>query len=121
MVKLSSSILNLQPATRVFLGSLPPRYDGRLMEELTRLFNGLLVTESVHEDRITVVTQSQLICKYDDKKFDRYESDLATLTRYGTKLRVKNVAKQISQDIPGLRCTEKNKEKQHKQRRAWSG
>ena len=46
LVKLSSSILQLQPATRVFLGSLPPRYDGRVMEELTRLFNSLLLTES---------------------------------------------------------------------------
>ena len=120
LVKLSSSILQLQPATRVFLGSLPPRYDGRVMEELTRLFNSLLLTESVHEERITVVSQSQLNCKYDNKKFERLEWDLVTLTKYGTKLRDKNVFTQIAQDIPGLKVKQsRNDDHRYKLGRAW--
>ena len=120
LVKLSSSILQLQPATRVFLGSLPPRYDGRVMEELTRLFNSLLLTESVHEERITVVSQSQLNCKYDNKKFERLECDLVTLTKYGTKLRDKNVFTQIAQDIPGLKVKQsRNDDHRYKLGRAW--
>ena len=123
LVKLSANILSLQPGTKVFLGCLPPRYDGREMAELTRVFNSLLLTESINEERITVVTQSQLSCLNDKKKTERFESDLVTLTRYGKKLRDKNVATQISEDIPGLKFTqEKQQHNQHhrsKKCRSW--
>ena len=111
LVKLSSNILMLQPATKVFLGSLPPRYDGRRMAELTRVFNSLLLTQSIHEERITVVTQSQLSCVYNRKKSERFKRDLVTLTRYGQRLRDKNIATQISETIPELKLIKKKKKR----------
>ena len=107
LVKFSMNILQIQPGTKVILGSLPPRYDGRVRGELARAFNGLLVTESFMEDRITVTTQSQLNCMTDKKLWERFESDKVTLTKYGNKLRVKNTAVQISEAVPQLRIVRK--------------
>ena len=107
LVKFSMNILQIQPGTKVILGSLPPRYDGRVRGELARAFNGLLVTESFMEDRITVTTQSQLNCMTDKKLWERFESDKVTLTKYGNKLRVKNTAVQISVAVPQLKIVRK--------------
>ena len=107
LVKFSMNILQIQPGTKVILGSLPPRYDGRVRGELARAFNGLLVTESFMEDRITVTTQSQLNCMTDKKLWERFERDKVTLTKYGNKLKVKNTAVQISEAVPQLRIVRK--------------
>ena len=113
IVNLSSNILELQPDTKVLLGSLPPRYDSRVGAELVRLFNNLLLTESIMEDRISVVTQSQLSCRFEKKKVERFESDLVTLTRYGMKLRDKNIATQIAQAISHVKVSKKNQNHHH--------
>ena len=108
LVKISCNILELQPDTKVLLGSLPPRYDGKVRPELVKLFNSLLLTESVIEERISVVSQSQLSCKFESKKkVERFETDLVTLTRYGRKLRDKNIAVQIAQVVPQLQVIKK--------------
>ena len=121
LVKLSSNILELQPGTKVLLGSLPPRYDGRLRAEQVRVFNSLLLTESFLEDRISVVSQSQLSCRFEKKKVERFEADLVTLTRYGKKLRDKNIAVQIEQAVPNIKIVKKTPDHQYKRRYACSG
>ena len=120
-VKLTSSILQLQPDTKVFFGSLPPRYDGRLRADLVRVYNGVLLTESFMEERISVISQSQLSCRSEQKKVERFEADLATLTKYGKKLRDKNIIAQIAEVLPHLRAIKKTQEKchQYKRKQAW--
>ena len=121
IVSLSSNILKVQPDTKVLLGALPPRYDGKLGADLVRVFNGLLLTESFMEEKISVVNQSQLCCKFEKKKVERFESDLVTLTRYGKKLRDKNIAVQIAEVVPGLKVMKKIQDHQHRRGYAWPG
>ena len=118
LVKLSASILTLQPGTKVLLGSLPPRYDGRLRADLVRVYNGVLLTESFMEERISVISQSQLSCRSEQKKVERFE---ATLTKYGKKLRDKNIIAQIAEVLPHLRAIKKTQDKchQYKRKQAW--
>ena len=113
LVKLSVNILQIQPGTRVVLDSLPPRYNGRVSVELARVFNGLLVTESFMEDRITVTSQSQLTCRNEKKMLERYERDQVTLTNYGNQLRAKNIAVQIAQAVPQLKLVQKKQNNHH--------
>ena len=117
LVNVATNILELNPGTKVFLGSLPPRYDGRLRVDLARVFNGLLVTESFVEERIVVICQSQLNCCRDEKKMrERYEEDMVTLTRYGMSLRDKNIAMQMAKAVTGLTVVRNKKyhlRKQH--------
>ena len=103
LVNLSVNILQVQPETRVFIGSLPPRYDGRVRVELARAFNSLLVTESFMEERIIVTSQSQLTCRNENKLLERYETDKVTLTSYGNHLRAKNTAAQIAEAVSQLK------------------
>ena len=121
LVKLATSILTLQPGTKVLLGSLPPRYDGRLRADLVRVYNGVLLTESFMEERISVISQSQLSCRSEQKKVERFEADLATLTKYGKKLRDKNIIAQIAEVLPHLRAIKKTQDKchQYKRKQAW--
>ena len=120
LVKLATSILTLQPGTKVLFGSLPPRYDGRLRSDLVRVYNGLLLTESFMEERISVVSQSQLTCRFEQKKVERYEADLVTLTRYGKKLRDKNIALQIAEVVPHLRVIKKTQDTNHQYKRGYA-
>ena len=113
LVKLANSILGLQPNTRVFLGSLPPRCDVGLRRDLTRVFNGLLVTESFLEDTISVIDQSQLHSRDERKMYERFEVDLSRLTKYGKKLRNKNTASQIVRVVPGFFLVRKKKPTNH--------
>jgi hypothetical protein len=115
LVKLATSILVLQPNTRVFLGSLHPRCDKGLRKELTRVFNGLLVTESFLVDRVFVIDQSQLQSRDERKFFERYNVDMFTLTKYGKKLRDKNTASHIVKSVPGLSLVRKKKPTKHHQ------
>ena len=117
LVKLSASILTLQPGTKVLLGSLPPRYDGRLRADLVRVYNGVLLTESFMEERISVISQSQLSCRSEQKKVERFEADLATLTKYGKKLRDKNIITQIAEVLLHLRDIKKTQDKCHQYKR----
>ena len=119
-VKLTSNILQLQPDTKVFFGSLPPRYDGRLRSDLVRVFNGLLLTETVLEDRISVLNQSQLSCRNEKKKVERYKQNLVTLTRYGQKLRDKNLIKQIVETVPHLSTVRKDEDGKHQYRQDYA-
>ena len=124
LVNVASNILQLKPRTKVFLGSLPPRFDGRQREGLARVFNGLLVTESFIYDNIVVVSQSSLHTRDQRKLFERYEEDLVMLTKYGRTLRMKNTAHQVAQAVPGLSVLRKKKHhpQQHfKPNRGWWG
>ena len=120
MVKLATSILKLQPGTKVLLGSLSPRYDGRMRGELVKVFNSLLLTESFLEDRIIVVSQTQLSCRFEHKKVERFEADLVTLTRYGMKLRNKNITAQIVQSVPHLKIIKKSQEQHYHHQRGYN-
>ena len=73
------------------------------------------------EDRISVVSQSQLNCRFEKKKVERFEADLVTLTRYGKKLRDKNIAVQIEQAVPNIKIVKKTPDHQYKRRYACSG
>ena len=115
LVNVATNILQLKPGTKVFLGSLPPRFDGRQRQDLRRVFNGLLVTESIMFDNIVVVSQSSLHTNDQRKLFERYKEDLVMLTRYGRTLRVKNTAHQIAQAVPGLTVLRKKKHQPHQQ------
>ena len=124
LVNVAANILQLKPRTKVFLGSLPPRFDGRQREGLARVFNGLLVTESFIYDNIVVVSQSSLHTRDQRKLFERYEEDLVMLTKYGRTLRMKNTAHQVAQAVPGLSVLRKKKHhpQQHfKPNRCWWG
>ena len=109
LVKVAVNILEMQPSTRVFLGSLPPRLDGRVSRDLTRIYNSLLVTESFMVDQISVIDQSQLNSHNEVKVYQRYEEDLFTLTEYGNRLKERNVVQQIAQAVPGLKVARAKK------------
>ena len=114
LVSLSTNIVQVQPKTQVFLGSLPPRLDKSLRRDLIRVFNGLLITESFLVDRIDVIDQSQLLSRYEKKFYQRYSRDKATLTKYGGRLRDKNIAKHIVKSVSGLSVTvQKKRQHQH--------
>ena len=121
LVKVAANILQLKPETKVFLGSLPPRFDGRLREDLVRVFNGLLVTESFMLENVTVVSQTNLNTRDQTKLFERYEENLVVLTRYGRTLRVKNAAVQIAQAVPGLNIVRKKKSHTNHRHKGWGG
>ena len=127
LVRVAINILEMQPNTKVFFGSLPPRYDGRVSRELTRIYNGLLLTESFMVDSITVIDQSQLHTNNEYKMYERYKEDLVTLTRYGNKLKARNIAHQIAQAVSGLKvvrpCTAHTREQKNHQLRhdQWGG
>ena len=61
-------------------------------------------------EEITVVTQSQLSCRHEKQMNERLEGDLATLTKYGRKLRNKNIANQISEVVPELSVRQNKKQ-----------
>ena len=81
LVKVASDILQMQPLTKVFLGSLPPRFDGRLGRELHRIYNSLLVTQSIMLDNIVVVEQTQLHTEDVTKVYERYQEDMVISSR----------------------------------------
>jgi hypothetical protein len=83
-----------------------------LRTELSRTFNGLLVTESFLVDRLSVIEQSQLQSRDERKLFERYEEDRITLTKYGSRRRDKNTASHIVKAVPGLKLVRK-KQKIH--------
>ena len=121
LVKVAGDILQLKPGTKVFLGSLTPRFDGRVRQDLVRVFNGLLVTESFLLDDVIVVSQSNLNTRDNKKLFERYEDNLVVLTRYGRTLRVKNVAVQVAQVVPGLTVMRKKKFTPSHHLNGWGG
>ena len=121
LVKVAGDILQLKPGTKVFLGSLTPRFDGRVRQDLVRVFNGLLVTESFLLDDVIVVSQSNLNTRDNKKLFERYEDNLVVLTRYGRTLRVKNVAVQVAQVVPGLTVMRKKKFTPSHHQQGWGG
>ena len=109
LVKVAMGIMEYQPDTKVFLGSLPPRFDGRLKVELVKLFNSILITETMVDDKVGVINQDQLQSRDRWKLQERYDPNLVTLTRYGKSLRIKNTAMQIGKVVPGLTFVQKKK------------
>ena len=107
LLKVAMNILDHQPDTKVFLGSLPPRLDGRLKKELVKIFNSILITETMIDGMVEVINQDQLHCLNQKKVEERYKTDLVTLTGYGKTLRVKNTAMQIAKVVPGLSVVKK--------------
>ena len=120
-----SSWSSFQPASRhssqALICCLAPSLPPRLRADLVRVYNGVLLTESFMEERISVISQSQLSCRSEQKKVERFEADLVTLTKYGKKLRDKNIIAQIAEVLPHLRAIKKTQDKchQYKRKQAW--
>ena len=103
LVRVAINIIEMQPETKVFLGSLTPRCDGVVSRQLTKIYNSLLLTESFMVDNITVIDQSQLYTINEYKVTERYKEDLFTLTKYGNRLKMKNIATQIAEAVHDLK------------------
>ena len=92
---IARKLTSQHPGVKVFISSLPPRYDTGEASESTELWNNILVTETFVHDRVHVVAQSGLECKEGKKRFQRFKSDGFLLSPYGTKLLSKNIGTSI--------------------------
>ena len=109
-LELSRTVVRLKPDTEVFIGSLPPRYDTAAHTQLAEAYNDIMVVESFLDERITIVSQKGMHTKEMRKVRERFSDDGNMLTKYGTHLMLKNIWRQMSDKISGLRV-EHNKNK----------
>ena len=109
-MELARTVVRLKPDTEVFIGSLPPRYDTAAHTQLAEAYNDIMVVESFLDERITIVSQKGMHTKEMRKVRERFSDDGNMLTKYGTHLMLKNISRQMSDKISGLRF-EHNKNK----------
>ena len=109
-LELARTVVRLKPDTEVFIGSLPPRYDTAAHTQLAEAYNDIIVVESFLDERITIVSQKGMHTNEMRKVRERFSDDGNMLTKYGTHLMIKNIWRQMSDKISGLRV-EHNKNK----------
>ena len=108
-LELARMVVRLKPDTEVFIGSLPPRIDTPSHTQLAEAYNDILVAQSFLDEKVTIVSQNGMHTKVQKKLGERFCEDGNRLTRYGTHLMLKNISRQISDKIPGMRYVVKSK------------
>ena len=108
-LELARMVVRLRPGIEVFIGCLPPRFDTLAHTELAELYNNTMVAESFLDDHVTIVSQNSMYTNIKEKLEERFTEDGVNLTKYGTHLMMKNIARQISDTVPGMRCVKQSK------------